>query len=63
MAVASCAAADLDLWGKGSGQRHSCVNDAKGRIAVRRLFVILAAIAVFAFLAGYLTFAGGNMGH
>ncbi len=30
---------------------------------MRRLFVILAAIAVFAFLAGYLTFAGGNMGH
>lgn len=30
---------------------------------MRRPFVILAAIAALAFIAGYLIFAGGNMGH
>ena len=51
------------LGGTGCGLRHSFVNDAKVRLAVRRPFVILAAIAALAFIAGYLTFAGGNMGH
>ena len=51
------------LGGKGCGLRHSFVNDTNRRLAVRRPFVILAVIAVLAFLAGYLTFAGGNMGH
>jgi len=33
------------------------------RLAVPRTFVIIAAIAVLALIAGFLAFGGGNMGH